>query len=365
VFDSIGNAHTISLVWAKRADNIWELDIVAPGSTLDPVNGTISGVNDQTATTATTTANVAPVAQVETVTLPAAGMAPGRTLAVTIGTSTVSITAPAAGYTATQAASAMVAAINGNAGLSTIVTASNVVGNTFQIVADVAGTPFGVALAGNGSGQIDVINLPSALAAGEDVSYTIGATTVTVPGPIASATLTRDALVAAINGNATLAGQVTAVADANNATQFYVQADAALGTFTGTVGGNPVGVTPTVVSTNAAAASATTTANVAAVAQIDSLALNGTVGPNEIGDTYTLTIGTQSISYVADGTETSLSDLAQRFADQINSNPGLGVTASAAGNVISLAAINAGVPFTSAATASNGSVPSSSTYSSG
>ena len=358
VFDSIGNAHTVSLQWSKRADNIWMLDIVAADSTLDPVAGTISGVNDQTAATATTTPNVTPVAQVETVTLPTAGMAPGRTLAITIGTNTVSITAPAAGYTATQAASAMVAAINGNAGLSTSVTASNVVGNTFQVVADVAGTPFSVTLAGNGSGQVDVINVPSALGAGEDVSFTIGATTVTVPGPIGSATLARDALVAAINGNATLGAQVTAIADPNNATQFYVQADAALGTFAYTLAGNPGGVAPTQISTSAPTSSATTTANVAAVAQIDSLTLGGTVGPTEIGDTYTLTIGTQSISYIADGTETSLSGLAQRFADQINANPGLGVVASAAGNVISLAAANAGVPFTSAATAVNGSVPS-------
>ena len=87
------------------------------------------------------------------------------------------------------------------------------------------------------------------------------------------------------------------------------------------------------------------------------LTLGGTVGPGEIGDTYTLTIGTQSISYVADGTETSLSDLANRFAAQINANPGLGVTATAAAGVISLSAINAGVPFTSSATATNGTVP--------
>ena len=60
----------------------------------------------------------APVAQVNTITLPAAGMAPGRTISVTIGSSSVSVTAPSTGYTATQAASALVAAINGNAGMS-------------------------------------------------------------------------------------------------------------------------------------------------------------------------------------------------------------------------------------------------------
>jgi flagellar hook protein FlgE len=109
--------------------------------------------------------------------------------------------------------------------------------------------------------------------------------------------------------------------------------------------------------TNAPATAAVTTANVAPVAQTDTLTLGGTVGPGEIGDTYTLTVGTQSIAYVADGTETSLSDLATRFAAQINANPGLGISATAAAGVISLSAINAGVPFTSSATATNGTVP--------
>ncbi len=52
VFDALGNPHNVSLVWTKRADNLWMLDIQADDSTLDPVAGTISGVNDQTAATA-------------------------------------------------------------------------------------------------------------------------------------------------------------------------------------------------------------------------------------------------------------------------------------------------------------------------
>jgi flagellar hook protein FlgE len=355
VFDALGNPHNVQLVWTKRSDNLWKLDIVAADSTLDPVSGTISGVPDQTAVTAPVQANVPPVAQVDTVTLPTAGIPPLRTLTITIGSATVSVTAPSTGWTATQAASNLAAAINGNAGMSGEVTASNVVGNTFQIVADTAGTPFTVALTGNGSGQVDLINVPSALATIADTaSFQIGATTVTVTGPLASATAVRDALVAAINGNVTLAATVTAVSDPSNPTQFFVQADAAAGTFTAILGGTSA---PTSVSSDPPIAFAVTTANVPAVAQTDSLTLGGTVGSGEIGDVFTLTIGTQSISYVTDGTETSLSDLAVRFAAQINDNPGLGVTATAAGNVISLSAINAGVGFTSAATASNGTVP--------
>jgi flagellar hook protein FlgE len=359
VFDALGNPHNVSLVWTKRADNLWMLDIQATDSTLDPVSGTISGVNDQTAVTAPLQPNVAPVAQVNTVTLPTAGMAPGRTLSVTIGANSVSITAPSTGYTATQAASALVAAINGNAGLSSVVTASNVVGNTFQIVADAAGTPFSVNIGGNGSGQLDVVSLPSALLnPGDTASITINGTLISVSAPpaLASPQAVRDALVTAINASA-VSGAVTAVADPNNTDQLFIQSDAAGGAFTVNALGGTAGMEPVSVSSDAPTASAVTTANVAPVAQTDTLTLGGTVGPGEIGDTYTLTIGTQSISYVADGTETSLSELATRFADQINANPGLGVTATAAGGVISLTAINAGVPFTSSATATNGTVP--------
>ena len=355
VFDALGNPHNVSLVWTKRADNLWMLDIQADDSTLDPVSGTISGVNDQTAVTAPLQPNVAPVAQVNTITLPAAGMAPGRTINVTIGANSVSVTAPSTGYTATQAASALVAAINGNAGMSSIVTGSNVVGNTFQIVADTAGTPFTANIAGSGSGQLDTIEIPNALGAGESMTIDVDGTNVTVNGPLASAQAVRDALVLALNANATIAANVTAISDPSDTDRILIQSDTALGTFTTTLSGVPTA--PTSIGSDAPTASAVTTANVAPVAQTDTLTLGGTVGPGEIGDTYTLTIGTQSIAYVADGTENSLSDLATRFAAQINANPGLGVSATAAGGVISLTAINAGVPFTSSATATNGTVP--------
>ncbi|HJR20713.1 MAG TPA: flagellar hook-basal body complex protein, partial [Dongiaceae bacterium] len=39
VFDALGNPHNVSLVWTKRADNLWMLDIQADDSTLDPVSG--------------------------------------------------------------------------------------------------------------------------------------------------------------------------------------------------------------------------------------------------------------------------------------------------------------------------------------
>ena len=232
VFDALGNPHNVSLVWTKRADNLWMLDIQADDSTLDPVAGTISGVNDQSAVTAPLQPNVAPVAQVDTITLPAAGMAPGRTITLTIGSNSISVTAPSTGYTATQAASALVAAINGNAGMSSIVTGSNVVGNTFQLVADAAGTPFTPILAGNGSGQLEGVQVVALPGGGDTATITINGTPITVTGPLASATAVRDALVTAINANVTVNGAVTAVADPNNADQLLIQSDAGLGTFT-------------------------------------------------------------------------------------------------------------------------------------
>ena len=355
VFDALGNPHNVSLVWTKRADNLWMLDIQADDSTLDPVNGTISGVDDQSALTAPLQPNVAPVAQVNTITLPAGGIAPGRTLSITIGANSVSVTAPSTGYTATQAASALVAAINGNAGMSAVVTGSNVVGNTFQIVADQAGTPFTATIGGTGAGPTQSFEF-AVLGVGDDATININGTPITVSGPTDDAEDTATEMMNAINASGVLGPLFTAVIDPNNLDAIIIQTDSPSGTFAPapTVGGS---VPPVALGGNPATTGSPTTANVAPVAQTDTLTLGGTVGPGEIGDTYTLTIGSQSMSYVADGTETSLSDLANRFAAQINANPGLGVSATAAGNVISLTATNPGVPFTSSATATNGTVP--------
>lgn len=256
IFDALGSPHAISLVWAKRADNIWTLDIQAPDSTLDPVDGTIVGTPDQAPTGATTTANVAPVAQVDRVAF-AGALTPGQTAIFTIGSNSVTITAPAAGYTVAEAAAALVAAINGNPGLAAVVTAGNISATGFDVVADEPGTPFTATVTGTGGGSI-----------------------------------------------------------------------------------------------------APFTANVAPVAQIDTITLAGTVGPTEIGDTWTLDVGTVSVSYVNDGTETSLNDVATRFADIINANPALGVTATAVGVTIQIQANDAGIPFTSNVSATNGTTPS-------
>ncbi|MBK8160550.1 MAG: flagellar hook-basal body complex protein [Rhodospirillaceae bacterium] len=358
VYDALGNAHTVSLVWQKRADNLWKLDIVAADSTLDPVSGTLVGVNDQAMAVANSTANVPAVAQVDTITLPSDGLGFGQSLTFTIGSNSITVTAPVGGYTQSQAGAALVAAINGNAGLSAQVTAGNLTATTFDVSADVGGTPFSLTLGGSGSGQTDTITIPvTGLVIGDTISTTINGTliTYTATAAVESAQTARDGLIALINANVTVNAQVTATPGATNTV--VINADAAQGTFTNAIGG--VLTTGAVTLATAAGASATnTTANGLPIAQVDTVTLSGTVGPGEIGDAWTVNIGSQTISYVANGTETSLNDVAIGIAAQINANSSLGVTAVALGSTVALTAIAAGTPFSSTVSASNGSTDS-------
>ena len=362
IYDALGNPHTITLNWTKRADNIWNLGIDAAGSTLDPVAGNISGTNDQTAVDANTTPNVAPIAQVNTVTVPAEGLGAARSLTYTIGANTVTITAPVGGYTANQAATALAAAINGNAGLSSAVTAGNVSGNQFTVTADTPGTAFTDALAGNGSGEIDTFGIPAGgLGAGLTFTVTIGAETATITAPVGgwNQAQARAALISEINTDPgathpTMTANFAAFADSSSG-NVLLQTNTAGGTFTATSGGT--GVPAMTHATGTPGTDITTTANTAPVAQVDTVTLGGTVGPGEIGDTWTITVGSQTLSYVNDGTETSLNDIATRFAAKINATAGFPVTASATGNTIQLTDAHPGVGFTASASATNGNVP--------
>lgn len=354
VYDALGNPHTISLEWVKRADNLWQLDIVASDSTLDPVSGTIVGVNDQAMAIANTTANVPAVAQVDTVTLPADGLRFGQSLTFTIGSNSITVTAPVGGYTQAQTGAALVSAINANPGLAAQITAGNLTATTFDITADVAGTPFAATIGGSGSGQTSTITIPAGLTAGQSADIDINGTVISVvnPGPGAwTTTDVRDALIAAINANGTVGPVVTASPGAANT--LFIDSDAPLGTFTAA----DAGTGDIVLGAAAAlgASSVNTTANGLPTAQVDTVTLTGTVGPSEIGDTYTVNVGSLSINYVANGTETSLNDVAQGIAALINTNSALGVTATALGGTIQLTAINAGTPFAATVSATNGS----------
>jgi flagellar hook protein FlgE len=350
IYDALGNPHTVTLNWTKRADNIWNLDIQAADSTVDPVSGNISGTNDQTIADAATTANVVGVAQQDTLTVPSGGLPPGRTLTYTIGSNTVSVTAPVGGYTGNQLATALASAINSNAGMAAAVTASNVSSNTLVVTADTAGTPFTGTMGGSGSGEVDSVAVSAITVAGDTEEITVNGTTFTATG-VLSQSAARTALINAINAGGVGA---TAIADPNNAANILIQSDTALGALTVADGGGDVATT---VTTGTPGSETTTTANVVPVAQQDTLTLGGTVGPGEIGDTWNLTVGTTSVSYVNDGTEASLGDIAANFAAKINATSGIGVTASVVGGDIVLTAANPGTPFTAAVSTTNGNVP--------
>lgn len=353
VYDALGNAHTVSLVWTKRADNLWRLDIQAPDSTLDPVSGTIVGVNDQSMAIANTTANVPAVAQVDTFTLPADGLRFGQSLTFTIGSNSITVTAPVGGYTQNQAGAALVAAINANPGLAAQVTAGNLTATTFDVSADDAGTPFSATVGGSGSGQTSIVTIPGAMASTESITVTINGTPIVITAPLAgwTATEARDALISAINLSAE-APNVTAAALGTDT--LTIDADAPLGTFTMAIADTiPVLVATEV--TSAGASATNTTANGLPTAQVETVTLVGTVGASEIGDTWTVNVGALSINYISNGTETSLNDVAQGIADLINANSALGVTATALGGTVQLTAINAGTPFSATVSASNGS----------
>ncbi|WP_374372702.1 flagellar hook-basal body complex protein [Dongia sp.] len=355
VYDALGNAHTVSLEWVKRADNLWQLDIVASDSTLDPVSGTIVGVNDQTMALAPTTANVPAVAQVDTFTLPADGLGFGQTLTFTIGSNSVTVTAPVGGYTQAQTGAALVSAINGNPGLAAQITAGNLTATTFDVTADDAGTPFSATVGGTGSGQTSYIDLPGAMAAGDDITITVNGNPVTITAPVGGYTVAqaRDALITAINSDVTVGPLVTAsIFDGDS---LAINSDTPLGTFALAITDGAITSGALASSTSLGASSVNTTANGLPTAQVDTVTLTGTVGPSEIGDTWTVNVGSLSINYVANGTETSLNDVAQGIAALINTNSALGVTATALGGTIQLTAIDAGTPFSANVSATNGS----------
>ncbi len=75
----------------------------------------------------------------------------------------------------------------------------------------------------------------------------------------------------------------------------------------------------------------------------------------EIGDRYSVTINNTTLTYEANGTEESVADIARALRDLIEAHPDLigAVSSKANGAVITVEAVNAGVPFDIDASASN------------
>lgn len=130
-YDPQGTLQTLSMAWTRQtappANNSWNLMFDAKR-------------------------------QVDQIQLNSSGLAPGETLSFAIGDDRVTVTAPSGGYTAAEARNALMAAINGNAGLSEIVTATRGgQGNELVVTSNVAGQTFLSQVSGNANPQVETV----------------------------------------------------------------------------------------------------------------------------------------------------------------------------------------------------------------
>ncbi|WP_337876099.1 flagellar hook-basal body complex protein [Elioraea sp.] len=165
IYDALGEARSISVQWTKAGSNNWRMDVLAPGSSLDPVGGagTIPGFNDQQMNAFNVTGTVQPVQQTDDIDLPATIVA-GTVYSVTINGIVVSYTATAAdaalGSPGGQQAvrNQLVSRINTDSatlGVSAVV----VDDDTFQLRAVNAGTPYTLATSSSLSVAASVANV--------------------------------------------------------------------------------------------------------------------------------------------------------------------------------------------------------------
>ena len=161
------------------------------------------------------------------------------------------------------------------------------------------------------SPQADTIMINGTVEAGDQYSITVNGTTetYTVLGTEANLAAVRDALIAQVNANATIAAAVTATA------------------------GNANGeVTLTSLTAGTSFTASTSAANNAPnVAQIDTAVIGGTV---EAGDQYRVTVNGASVTYTVTGAEADINAIRDNFVAAITADATLGaiVTATATAN---------------------------------
>lgn len=172
--------------------------------------------------------------------------------------------------------------------------------------------------------QTDTVMLQGTVEAGDTYSITVDGTTVsyTTLGTEADLAAVRAAVVAAVNANATIAAKLTASA-----------------------GTAPGEITLTAL---AAGTEFTTTASTAdaTTAQVDTLALAGTV---EAGDQYSVTVQGTTVTYTVTGAEANIGAIRDNLVAAIQSNATINSTVLPAANGvngITLTARNAGSAFT-------------------
>jgi flagellar hook-basal body protein len=158
------------------------------------------------------------------------------------------------------------------------------------------------------SPQADTVMLAGTVEAGDSYTVTVNGTAVTytVLGTEGSLSGVRDAVVAAINANATINANVTASAGNSNG-EITLTANATGTSFT----------------TSASASNSAPN-----VAQVDTATLAGTV---EAGDKYSITVNGATVTYTVTGAEADIDDIRDNFVNAINTDPTLSAIVTAAG----------------------------------
>ena len=148
IYDAIGEQRTLQLEWTRSGDNNWRLDVVAPGSTLDPVGGggTIPGFDDQAMSAFNVQTTVQPVQQQDDIQIPAV-VTNGQFFQVTVNGIVISYTATATD-TATTVRNQLISRINTDAAtLGVNATAQGA--ETLRLNATTTGTPYSLTSSAN------------------------------------------------------------------------------------------------------------------------------------------------------------------------------------------------------------------------
>jgi flagellar hook protein FlgE len=148
IYDALGEQRTLQLQWTRAGSNNWRLDVVAPGSTLDPVGGasTIPGFDDQAMSGFNVQGTVQPVQQQDDIQIPAV-VTNGQFFQVTINGIVVSYTANATD-TPTTVRNQLISRINTDA--ATLgVNATAQASDTLRLNATVTGTPYTLVASAN------------------------------------------------------------------------------------------------------------------------------------------------------------------------------------------------------------------------
>ncbi len=190
--------------------------------------------------------------------------------------------------------------------------------------------------------QVDTATFGGTIEAGDSYTVTIDGNpvTYTLTGAEADLDAVRDAMVTAINADASVSSTITAAAGSATGS-ITLTADTAGTAFTATSSATDGG---------------------ASVAQVDTVTIAGTIG--EAGDTYSVTVDGNTVTYNVTGAEGSLAAIRSAFRAAINADGVVGplVTAADSGTTdITLTAATAGTAFSATTTATNGGVTADNT----